>query len=230
MSGTVLRLVDVEAGYGSGPVFSGLNLVLGPSEGACLMGPNGCGKSTVLRCLVGLADLQAGAVEILGMDAGLIPKHELARWGVGYVPQGRGDFPSLTVDENLRLATAATEQPAVDSVRERVLAELPSLRPLLRRRISGLSGGERTLVALARAVAIGDPPRLLLLDEISAGLSPSNLAFVASLLSRLRERGATLLVAEQNPSFARSLNLPFIEPRWQSRHLVCSGVSEEVSL
>ncbi len=216
MSLTVLCLRDVTAGYGSRPVFHELSLCLSPGEGACLIGPNGCGKSTVLRASLGLADLHTGSVEIMGMDTRRIPKHEMARRGVGYVPQGRGDFPSLTVDENLRLAAAGGGKRATESARDRVLAEMPCLLPLQRRPIRNLSGGERTLVALGRALAIADPPQLLLLDEVSAGLSPSNLEFVAALLARLRERGAALLAAEQNPSFARSLMVPLIEPMWQA--------------
>lgn len=218
MKPPVLHLRDVTAGYGSSHVFRALDLSLGRGEGACLIGPNGCGKSTVLRVILGLADLHAGSVEILGTDARRIPRHELAGHGVAYVPQGRGDFPSLTVDENIRLAAAGSDRRAGESARERVLTEMPCLLPLLRRAVRNLSGGERTLVALGRALAVADPPRLLLLDEVSAGLSPSNLESVAAILVRLREGGAALLAAEQNEPFARSLMLPLIEPVWHARH------------
>ncbi len=214
MTGPVLEFKSVRAGYGPVPVFDNCSFTLAPSEGACLAGSNGCGKSTVLRCVVGLAEIQAGTVKLLGEEAHATPPHVLAASGVGYVPQGRGDFPSLTVEENLHLAAMANRDVPTSETIERVMAKFPFLAPLRTRKVRYLSGGERTMVALARALAVAKRPRLLLLDEVSAGLSASNLEFAVVLLSRMRESGTSILAAEQNIGFAQSLKLPFVEPTW----------------
>ncbi len=216
VASTVLRFINVAAGYGSTPVFRALSFSLASGEGACIVGPNGCGKSTVLRCLLGLADMHSGSIEVLGIDAKRIPRDTFATLGVGYVPQGRGDFPSLTVEENIRLAALRSSTTASGRIIDRVFDEVRFIAPLRSRQVGKLSGGERTLVALARALVHRPALRLLVLDEVSSGLSPSNMDLVGKLLTRVRGEGTAILLAEQNRSFARSIRLPFVEAVWET--------------
>ena len=211
----ILQFTGVTAGYGHRPVFRDLSFSLVPSEGVCLLGRNGCGKSTVLRSVLGLADVLAGAIEFDGRNVRFMARSDFAGRGLAYVPQGRGDFPSLTVEENIRLAAWSGANQSPRRVVEAVFDEIPFIAPFRSRKVGQLSGGERTLVALARALALRPWPRLLLLDEVSAGLSQVNAQVVASVLTRVRQEGATILMAEQNTAFASSLAFPLLEPRWQ---------------
>lgn len=205
---TVLEFRGVAAGYGGVPVFSRMDLKLSLGEGVCFIGKNGSGKSTVLRCIVRQAEVLHGTIRLLGRSPSEMPAHTLAELGLAYVPQNRGDLPSLTVEENLRLAALNQRGAKTAEVVERAFEVAPPLRPLRASRVGGLSGGERTLVAFARALSVQSPLRILLVDEVSAGLSQSNRLLVRQQFSRLREEGTALVMAEQNLEFAREVGLP----------------------
>ncbi len=215
-SSKVLSFSDVAIGYDDAPIVKNLSFNLAAGEGGYFIGPNGCGKSTILRSILGLVRFFSGVIEFDGQNTRNISRSGFAPRGVGYVPQGRGDFPSLTVDENIRLAAscAAVTRPT-RSIAE-VYHRLPVLREIRSRNVSWLSGGERTLVALGRAFVLRPNLRLLLLDEVSSGLSDANSKMVSTVLSIIRTEGTAILLAEQNEAFAQSLGLSLISTPWLS--------------
>ncbi|MBK8765892.1 MAG: ABC transporter ATP-binding protein [Burkholderiaceae bacterium] len=196
----VLRTQDLRAGYGRVPVLHGIDLAVREDEIVGVLGHNGMGKSTLIRTLMGLLPVSAGRLEINGIDVTREPAHLRARVGVGYVPQGRGILPALSVEENLRLAWLRNGQESEAQALARVLALFPRVERLLDRRGGFLSGGEQQLLALARALMTD--PWLLVLDEPTEGIQPSIIEEMAATLVRLRdEHGLTLLVVEQNLDF-----------------------------
>ncbi len=203
----LLRFADVSAGYGDEAVFQRLSFALSPGEAICFTGPNGSGKSTILRAVVRLSAILSGAIEYQGVDVGRIPKSGFARGGVAYVTQTRGLFPTLTVEENLRTAALGIGKVLSKTAAQELLGRFELSPTLLTRKAGVLSGGERTIVALARALTLKPDLRLLLLDEASAGLSIVKEATLQKLLRALRSEGVALLMAEQNIEFARSLDL-----------------------
>ena len=197
--------MTASAAYGLSQVLTGIALTVGAGEAVALLGRNGVGKTTLLRTIVGLHPANAGSLRFADADLGRLPAYRRARAGIGYVPQGRGIFPHLTVEENLRLGETALagrhEQRAV------TLAEIYALFPTLARlrsRAGGvLSGGEQQL-ALGRAL-LGEP-QLLLLDEPTEGIQPSIVAEIEDALGTIRrERGIALLLVEQHLDFAWSV-------------------------
>jgi urea transport system ATP-binding protein len=202
----MLALDGVGAAYGLSQVLTGIALTVGAGEAVALLGRNGVGKTTLLRTIVGLHPANAGSLRFADADLGRLPAYRRARAGIGYVPQGRGIFPHLTVEENLRLGETALagrhEQRAV------TLAEIYALFPTLARlrsRAGGvLSGGEQQQLALGRAL-LGEP-QLLLLDEPTEGIQPSIVAEIEDALGTIRrERGIALLLVEQHLDFAWSV-------------------------
>ncbi|MEI7447916.1 MAG: ABC transporter ATP-binding protein, partial [Burkholderiales bacterium] len=193
----VLDVAGLHAGYGHVPVLHGISFSLHAGEAIGIVGHNGMGKSTLLKCVMGLIPARGGRIAIDGTDATRMPAHLRSRLGLGYVPQGRGILPGLTALENLRLAwsvdTGETEQQAL----ERVLDLFPRLRRLLDRKGGALSGGEQQLLALARALMAG--PWLLLLDEPSEGIQPSIVQEIGQTLAMLRDsQGLSIVIVEQN--------------------------------
>jgi urea transport system ATP-binding protein len=202
----MLALDGVGAAYGLSQVLTGIALTVGAGEAVALLGRNGVGKTTLLRTIVGLHPANAGSLRFADADLGRLPAYRRARAGIGYVPQGRGIFPHLTVEENLRLGETALagrhEQRAV------TLAEIYALFPTLARlrsRAGGvLSGGAQQQLALGRAL-LGEP-QLLLLDEPTEGIQPSIVAEIEDALGTIRrERGIALLLVEQHLDFAWSV-------------------------
>jgi branched-chain amino acid transport system ATP-binding protein len=197
VSGVALEIEELVAGYEPGlPIVRGATLSARAGEIYALLGPNGSGKSTLVRAVVGLVPVASGRVSLGGEDITGRPPHRLTRAGVGYVPQTENVFTRLAVDEHLALAAAALPRPEragrIAAMYE-MFPDLAAARGLLAGR---LSGGQRQMLALARALIPG--PRVLLLDEPSAGLAP---ALVAAVLARLRDAralGVTILLVEQN--------------------------------
>jgi branched-chain amino acid transport system ATP-binding protein len=197
-----LELVKLQAWYGESQVLHGVDLRVRAGETVCLLGRNGAGRTTTLRAIMGLTSARSGAVRVFGRDLDGLPRHRIAALGVGYCPEERGIFASLSTRENLllppRLATG------FDGMS---LDELEALFPNLRERYASpgarLSGGEQQMLALARILRTG--ARLLLLDEISEGLAPVIVQALGRAIARLRERGYSVLLVEQNFRFAANL-------------------------
>ena len=196
----MLVVRDVDAGYGAVPVLRKVTLDVRRGELVTLVGPNGRGKSTLLRVITGLLPARAGAVELDGVALHRRPPEAIVRCGVVMVPEGRELFGSQSVLDNLRLGAWATppagRRPRMAEDLERVLALFPALRPRLRQPAATLSGGEQQMVALGRALM--GRPRVLLLDEPSVGLAPLVVRAIFQVLARLRTEGLTMLLVEQN--------------------------------
>ncbi len=191
-----LEIRSLTAGYQDAPVAVDVSVQLATSTIAALLGPNGAGKSTVLKALVGEARVFSGTVILQGQDVTGVPAERLAKKGLGYVPQNDNVFPSLSVYENLEMGAYLIPRRQVRSRIDAVLDQFPSLRPLSRREVSRLSGGERRLVAIARALLLS--PAVLLLDEPTANLSPMNASLVLTeYVTQVAESGTGVLLVEQ---------------------------------
>lgn len=197
----MLEISALRVGYGQGDVLTGVSFDLQKGVAGCLLGRNGAGKSTVMRAIMGF--LQPSAGDIRFGDVSLVGRtpDRVARSGIGYVPEDRGIFSNLSVEENLRVTRPCGSNPVN-------LAAIYDLFPILaeRRKQPGgtLSGGEQQLLSIGRALMGG--PSLLLLDEPSEGLAPLIVRSLGRDIRRLREAGMTILLAEQNIEFARSIS------------------------
>ncbi|MFN2629280.1 MAG: ABC transporter ATP-binding protein [Gaiellaceae bacterium] len=199
----LLEIADVEAGYGEALVLRGVSLTAAAGELVAIIGPNGAGKSTLLKVVYGLLRARAGSVRYAGdVVTGTRPEL-LTRLGLNYVPQTANVFPSLSIGENLLIGAS----PLPRAERAGALAELYELFPLLaerrRQRAGTLSGGQRKLLAVARALVTR--PRALLLDEPSAGLSPQAVELVFGTLADVNGRGIAIVMVEQNARRALAL-------------------------
>jgi branched-chain amino acid transport system ATP-binding protein len=196
----MLTVENLTAWYGEAVVLRDVGLTVGPGEVVTLVGRNGAGKTTLLRCLMGLHAGHRGSVTFDGRDLRGLPPHRRARLGLGYVPDDRGAYASLSVAEHLRLPPRVG--PGAWPL-ERVYEAFP---PLYARRDSPatkLSGGEQQMLALARVLRMG--ARLLLCDEPTEGLSPLLVEQVGEILHRAKEHGVAVLLVEQNLRFATSV-------------------------
>ncbi|HSN44763.1 MAG TPA: urea ABC transporter ATP-binding subunit UrtE [Casimicrobiaceae bacterium] len=168
----------------------------------CVLGRNGVGKTTLLKCLAGLLPVKSGSISFDGRDVTRLAPHERARLGLGYVPQGREIFPRLTVEENLRLGLATC--PRGTPIPARIFEMFPVLSDMLQRRGGDLSGGQQQQLAIGRALAMG--PKLLVLDEPTEGIQPSIIKDIERAIRRLADEGEmAILLVEQYYDFARSL-------------------------
>ena len=203
------RMVSLEArglcgGYGRVPILHGIDLDVGEGEVVGILGHNGMGKTTLLKTLMGFLPATAGSVRHYGTDITRLAANERARLGIGYVPQGRGIFPRLSVRENLHFARSDHGDGDEGAALDALLADFPRLEPLLDRKGEMLSGGEQQLLALARCLMAS--PELLLLDEPTEGIQPSIIEEMAEILTRLEEsRGLSILLVEQNLDFIAEL-------------------------
>ena len=200
----MLTVTDLGAGYGAIPVLHHISMTIGAGESVGILGHNGMGKTTFLRCLIGALRSSAGSVQLEGRDITRMPPHGRARLGMAYVPQGREIFATLSVRDNLRMGLVKTGQSHVDAL-DALLADFPRLVPLLDRAGGSLSGGEQQLLALARALA--GQPKILLLDEPTEGIQPSIIEEIAQTLTALRDRlGLTIVLVEQNLDFIATVS------------------------
>ncbi len=200
----LLETKNLRAGYGRVPVLHGIDLTVGDGEIVGILGHNGMGKSTLLKTLMGLVPTSGGALHLDGIDMTRTPSFERSHLGIGYVPQGRGIFPTLSVLDNLRMGIAAHDTDETEAVSHTLLG-FPKLEPLLDREGGALSGGEQQLLAIARCL-ISDP-HLILLDEPTEGIQPSIIDAIIELLKDLRdERGVSILLVEQNLDFITELS------------------------
>lgn len=200
----MLEIQSLHAGYGDIPILKGLDLTVRANEFVSIYGHNGMGKTTLLKTLIGLLPCSAGHIKLKGQDISKRPPHFRAKSGIGYVPQGRGVFPALSVRDNLRFAATAvgrSGQAGLDSV----LEDFPRLKAYLDRPAGALSGGEQQLLVLARALI--QKPSILLLDEPTDGIQPSIIEEVTDKLLQIRAREKlTVLLVEQNVDFVRALS------------------------
>ncbi|MEO1200636.1 MAG: ABC transporter ATP-binding protein, partial [Pseudomonadota bacterium] len=201
----VLEIRGLSGGYGHVPILHGIALDIAKDEVIGILGHNGMGKTTLLKTVMGFLPASAGSIRFHGTDVTRLSPTTRAGMGMGYVPQGRGIFPQLTVRENLRFAWHDYAGDGEDAVLETVLDDFPRLRRLLDRDGGTLSGGEQQLLALARCL-MGDP-HFLLLDEPTEGIQPSVVEEIAETLLRLRKRtGLSILLVEQNFDFIADLS------------------------
>jgi branched-chain amino acid transport system ATP-binding protein len=199
----LLRLVDVEVGYGDLVAVHGVSLEVRDGEAVALIGANGAGKTSTLRAISGLLPLRRGRVEFAAARVdGLRPAHVVAR-GIAHVPEGRQLFPSMTVRENLELGARRGDAAARDRTLGFVLELFPRLRERERQLAGTLSGGEQQMCAIGRGLMAR--PRLLLLDEPSLGLAPVMVKLIFETLAAINGRGTTLLLVEQNVARALAL-------------------------
>lgn len=195
-----LRVSGLHAFYGESHILHGVDFTVNRGELVTLLGRNGAGRTTTLKSILGLVENRSGSVMINGREVIAWPAHRIARLGVGYCPEERGIFSSLSAEENLLL-------PPVLSSEGMKLEEIYAMFPLLkeRRRSQGtrLSGGEQQMLAMARILRTG--ARLLLLDEVSEGLAPVIVDSLRRVIQELKRRGFTIVLVEQNYHFASAL-------------------------
>src|SRR3954447_12334842 len=200
---TLLEVEDLEAGYDDALVLRGVSLRADASEIVAVIGPNGAGKSTLLKAVYGLVTHRRGAVRFDGEDVTGVRPDRLTRRGLNYVPQTENVFPSLTVAENMHVSALVLPKGERRSAIERIGELFPILAERPRQRAGTLSGGQRKLVPVARALVAR--PRLLLLDEPSAGLSPSAMDEVFDKLVEINALGIGIVMVEQNARRALAL-------------------------
>ncbi len=194
MTTHALELIDVRAGYGRIEVLHGVTFAVPTGSVYALLGPNGGGKSTTLQVISGNVKPTGGCVHIAGTHVNGAKPDALTRAGVSRIPEGRGIFPNLTVEENLRMWTYAAGK-STREVQETAFARFPRLAERRRQRAGTLSGGEQQMLAMSRAL-VADPA-VLLLDEISMGLAPIIVAELYDLVHHLGAEGITILLVEQ---------------------------------
>ena len=198
--GELLRVSDLHAFYGESHILHGMDLGVSRGELVTLLGRNGSGRTTTLKAILGLVGRRTGSVTVDGRETIGMPPHRVVRLGLGYCPEERGIFGSLTAEENLLLP------PPVGSGGmsvEEIYGMFPNLRERRRSPGSRLSGGEQQMLAMARILRVG--ARLLLLDEITEGLAPVIVQALGRAVRALKERGFTMILVEQNFRFAARL-------------------------
>ncbi|GLY78884.1 ABC transporter ATP-binding protein [Actinoallomurus iriomotensis] len=196
----MLRIDRLSAWYGEAQALREVSLEVGEGEIVTLVGRNGAGKTTLLRCVMGLHSQAEGTVEFLGADVSRLAPHRRARRGLGYVPDDRGIYANLSVEENLLLPPVAGPKPwSLDQVYD----TFPRLRERRRSPGTRLSGGEQQMLALARVLRMG--ARLLLCDEPTEGLSPLIVQQIGGILRDVKDQGVTVLLIEQNVHFAATV-------------------------
>lgn len=206
MTAALLEVTDLTAGFGSSQVLHGVSFSVAEGEIAGVFGLNGAGKSVTMKAIAGLVPAWSGRITFAGQDITTMPAEERVAAGMGHVPQGRQVFPALTVLENLRLGayTSRRRDRAGYAARlDRVLTQFPILADRLNQPAGTMSGGQQASLAVGRAL-INDP-RLILIDEPSAGLSPSVVRELFGILEQVAATGVTMVLVEQNISFGLRL-------------------------
>ena len=196
MNRAILECNGIAAGYVKGlNILQGVDLVVSEGEIVSIIGPNGAGKSTLLKAIMGLLNISAGRFFIEGVEKTNLPTHKIVNEGVGYVPQVENVFPSLAIEENLEMGSWSLGKKGKQSI-EKLFQDFPLLNERRKEKAGNLSGGQRQILALARALVTS--PKLLLLDEPSAGLSPLAIDDVFKTIKEINEKGVPILLVEQN--------------------------------
>lgn len=196
----ILEVREIHTYYGLSHILFGVSLAVAQGEVVCLLGRNGAGKTTTLRSIMGLTPPRSGSITFRGVEIAGLPAFQIARMGIGYVPEDRRIFPDLTVLENLEVAARSVRNGQTPWTVEKVYTLFPKLQELERQRGMHLSGGEQQMLTIARTL-MGNPT-LLLLDEPTEGLAPLIVRLFGELIHHLKEEGITILLAEQNVKFA----------------------------
>jgi branched-chain amino acid transport system ATP-binding protein len=194
-----LALQGVSAAYGASQVLFGVDLAVEKGTTMALLGRNGAGKSTTFKAVAGVLPLLAGTITLNGRAIDGKEPYQIARSGIGYVPEDRQVFPEHSVEDNLEIGAKRGPHGQADWTMDRVFEVFPALLPLRKRMAGRLSGGEQQMLTIARTL-MGNP-EILLLDEPSEGLAPIIVEQIADLVHRLRTMGVTILLAEQNMHF-----------------------------
>ncbi len=202
MNTAALEISNLAAWYGESHILHEVNLRVDAGEVVTLLGRNGAGRTTTLRAIMGLTGKRSGSVKINGVEAIHLPTYKIAHLGVGYCPEERGIFSSLTTEENLLLPPVLAGKEAGMSVAE-IYEMFPNLAERKHSQGTRLSGGEQQMLAVARILRTG--ARLLLLDEISEGLAPVIVQALARMITTLKAKGYTIVMVEQNFRFAAPL-------------------------
>jgi urea transport system ATP-binding protein len=198
----MLTVENLNQYYGGSHILRDLSFTAPTGQVTCLLGRNGVGKTTLLKCLMGLVPTKTGTITFDGRGITGSASHARVKAGIGYVPQGREIFPRLTVEENLRMGLAT--KPGGTPIPERIYEMFPVLKAMLKRRGGDLSGGQQQQLAIGRALAFG--PKLLILDEPTEGIQPSIIKDIERAIRVLAEEGSmAILLVEQYYDFARSL-------------------------
>ncbi len=192
----MLTLEGVRAGYGRVEALRGVSLAVGSGELVCLVGANGAGKTTTLKTISGIVHATEGRIVFEGQDILGLPAPEILRRGIAHCPEGRRVFPYLTVEENLRMGAYVRRDPEVEADLRAVCRYFPILAERSRQAAGTLSGGEQQMLAIGRALMAR--PRLILFDEPSLGLAPTMVETTFEIIKGIRNRGATVLMVEQN--------------------------------
>ncbi|MDO9502833.1 ABC transporter ATP-binding protein [Falsiroseomonas sp.] len=204
MADPVLEVSGVTAGYGPAEVLFGVDLTLRRGEVAALMGRNGAGKSTTMKAIMGLLPPRAGQVRFAGQDITGWAPFQIARAGLGYVPEDRRIFTDLTVAENLEVGRRAARGGRAAWTVERLYDIFPNLAEMRGRRAAAMSGGEQQMLTIARTL-MGNPEAVLL-DEPSEGLAPVIVELMAEAVLRMKAEGLAVLLSEQSLDFAAAVS------------------------
>ncbi len=221
----MIRLEKVNQKYGGTQILWDLDLQIEAGSCTCIMGRNGVGKTTLLKCLMGLLPIHSGTLEIGGEDYVRRNAEYRPRQGIGYVPQGRDIFPLLTVEENLRTAFAAGRTPG-RRIPDRVFELFPVLKDMLRRRGGDLSGGQQQQLAIGRALVLD--PQILILDEPNEGIQPNIVKQIGDVITLLNQQdGMTVILVEQKLGFARRVGREF--RLMEKGRVVATGPMQDLS-
>ncbi len=200
----MLQVENINQYYGAAHTLRGVSLELERGKCMALLGRNGVGKTTLLKCLMGVLPASSGSVKLEGRDITRLAPHQRARAGIAYVPQGREIFARLTVEENLLMGLATHGGRKASTIKGEVYELFPVLKSMLHRRGGDLSGGQQQQLAIARALLA--EPKLIILDEPTEGIQPSIIKDIGNVIRLLRERGdMAILLCEQYFDFAHEL-------------------------
>ena len=222
----MLQVTDLNQYYGSSHTLRGVSLAVEKGQCLSLLGRNGVGKTTLLKCLMGVLPSSTGKVIFEGRDITKLKPHERAHAGIAYVPQGREIFARLTVEENLLMGMATLPGKKASTIKAEVYELFPVLKEMLHRRGGDLSGGQQQQLAIARALLA--EPKLIILDEPTEGIQPSIIKDIERVIRLLRERGTMgILLCEQYFDFAQALADKFVV--LSRGEVVASGTQDQMN-
>lgn len=222
----MLNVEQLNQYYGAAHTLRGVSLSLEKGQCLTLLGRNGVGKTTLLKCLMGVLPVASGSVKLEGRDITRLKPHERAAAGIAYVPQGREIFARLTVEENLMMGMATKSGKKAATIKAEVYELFPVLKDMLHRRGGDLSGGQQQQLAIARALLA--EPKLIILDEPTEGIQPSIIKDIERVIRMLRERGdMAILLCEQYFDFAQALADKFVV--LSRGEVVASGAQDQMN-